>query len=100
MRGTPTYDLREIQRLIAAGPENCLVTHAARVGAAAIGCLEQDVLNAVLTVCPKHFYKSMESEQLVGYWQDVYHLPWSSTLVYLKVQIYAGRAVIIQFKRK
>lgn len=100
MRGTPTYDLGEIQRLIAAGPGSYRITDAARIGAAGLECLEPEILDGVRSLCPEHFYKSMESEQLDGYWQDVYHLPFAGSLVYLKVQIYRSHAVIIQFKRK
>ena len=50
---------------------------------------------------PASFYKSMESEACPGLWQDVYHLVYRRTWLYIKLQMGAdGRAVVVQYKQK
>lgn len=39
---------------------------------------------ALATLRPEHFYKTMESEQRSGVWQDVYHLPHNGLILYVK----------------
>ena len=100
-RGTPTYDLERIQQLVGQGLVSYRVTAAARYGAAELGLSEDELVEIVLSLTPSHFYKSMESEQLPGLWQDVYHFPHGAAVLYVKLQIDPlGRAVIIQCKEK
>jgi hypothetical protein len=59
------------------------------------------IIAVVLSLEPQDFYKTMESEQRPGLWQDVYHKRYGVNDLYIKLQIDAdGRAVIIQFKRR
>jgi motility quorum-sensing regulator/GCU-specific mRNA interferase toxin len=34
---------------------------------------------------PKHFYKSMPSNQKPQYWEDVYHVPHNGKVLYIKL---------------
>ncbi|HEU0300660.1 MAG TPA: type II toxin-antitoxin system MqsR family toxin [Longimicrobium sp.] len=100
-RGTPTYDLHELQRLIGQGPISATITSVATDGATALKLDIADIVDAVLALDSRHFYKSMESEYRPGLWQDVYHLEYRGTWMYIKLQLGVdGRAVVIQFKAK
>ena len=100
-RGKPAYDLHEIQRLIGQGPISSSITRAAKRGAALLGLGDEDIVSAVLELTPMHFYKSMESEQQPGLWQDVYHLDFRGAHLYIKLQIGAdGRGVVVQYKAR
>jgi motility quorum-sensing regulator / GCU-specific mRNA interferase toxin len=100
-RGQPTYDLQELQRLIGQGPISSVITQAARDGAFSARMTEDDLVDAVLTLTSADFYKSMESVERPGLWQDVYHLDSHGTWLYIKLQLLRdGRAVVVQFKKK
>lgn len=59
------------------------------------------LVGAVLELTPRDFYKSMESEQLPGLWQDVYHTVYRGLRLYIKIQIGAdGRGVVVQYKAR
>ena len=98
---TPAYDLEEVQRLVGQGAISRRITKAAVDGAVEVGLSEEGLVAAVLSLTPAHFYKSMEAEQRPGLWQDVYHLPHGTMMLYLKLQIgHDGRAVVVQCKRR
>jgi motility quorum-sensing regulator/GCU-specific mRNA interferase toxin len=100
-RGKPTYDLHEIQRLIGQGPISSSITRTAKRGAALLDLGDDDIVDAVLALAPMHFYKSMESEQRPGLWQDVYHTVYQGLRLYIKLQIGAdGRGVVVQYKAR
>jgi motility quorum-sensing regulator/GCU-specific mRNA interferase toxin len=98
---TPTYDLQQVQQLIGQGELSRVISHAAAEAADKLDFSREDVVEAVLSLAPGDFYKSMEAERLPGLWQDVYHLRYRGIDLYIKLQIDTkGRAVVIQFKRK
>lgn len=100
-RGEPTYDLRHLQQLIGQGTVSSWTTITAERGAVDLGLQRNDIIEAVLELLPQHFYKSMESGQCPGLWQDVYHLDRNGVALYIKLQLSAdGRAVVVQFKRR
>ncbi|HEX5869823.1 MAG TPA: type II toxin-antitoxin system MqsR family toxin [Longimicrobium sp.] len=100
-RGEPTYDLQQLQQLIGQGLASSSITKAAEAGAAECEWQRDDIVEAVLQLTEKHFYKSMESEKIRGLWQDVYHLQFRGEMLYIKLQLGAdGRAFVVQFKRK
>jgi hypothetical protein len=100
-RREPTYDLHELQRLIGQGPVSSRVTNTAETGAAELNLEPEAIREAVLELQPGHFYKSMESDVIPGLWQDVYHMEFRGTWLYIKLQLGVdGRAIVIQFKRK
>jgi hypothetical protein len=100
-RGQPTYDLQELQRLVGQGLISSLITRVATDSAAEIGLDEESVVDAVLLLESEYFYKSMEAEKCPGLWQDVYHLRYRGTWLYIKLQMLPdGRAAVVQFKKK
>jgi hypothetical protein len=100
-RGQPTYDLHELQRLIGQGPISSVITAAARDGAFSARLTEDELVDAVLALGSANFYKTMESVERPGLWQDVYHLDYCGKWLYIKLQLLPdGRAVIVQFKQK
>jgi hypothetical protein len=97
----PTYDLQEVQRLVGQGELSRAISASALLGAEALRFSREEIVEAVLSLGPGDFYKSMESERFPGLWQDVYHLWFEGVPLYIKLQVDAkGRAVVIQFKRK
>lgn len=100
-RGKPAYDLQEIQRLIGQGSISSWFTGTAKRGAALLGLGDDNITEAVLELTPRHFYKSMESEQCPGLWQDVYHLDYRGVPLYIKLQMSVdGRGIVVQFKAR
>jgi hypothetical protein len=100
-RGEPTYDLQELQRLIGQGPISSVITMAARDGASAACMTDTELVDAVLALQSTDFYKTMESVERPGLWQDVYHLEYQGTWLYIKLQaLRDGRAVVVQFKKR
>ncbi len=101
MRGTPTYDLHLLQHLVGQGELSRAVTESARAGAIAMGWNVPEIIEAVLELDSRDFYKTMEAEKCPGLWQDVYHLDFRGDALYIKLQRSPdGRAVVVQFKRK
>lgn len=100
-RGEPTYDLEQIQRLIGQGPISSWITITAEKGAALLGLQRSDIIDAVMELRTRHFYKTMASENQPGLWQDVYHVEHGEIPLYIKLQMTVdGRAVVVQFKRR
>lgn len=78
-----------------------MISDVAVAGAHELGFDREEIVEAVLSVSPSDFYKSMESERFPGLWQDVYHLSFEGADLYVKLQMDAkGRGVVIQFKRR
>lgn len=101
MPGKPTYDLHQLQQLIGQGELSSRISAAAVTGATLLNLQESDIIAAILELGPGHFYKSMESEQCPGLWQDVYHLRYRGADLYIKLQLnLVGVAVVIQFKER
>jgi hypothetical protein len=100
-RGEPAYDLRLVQLRVGQGRISSIITRAAIDAASSLHLDVDHIVEAVLALGPEHFYKSMESEACPGLWQDVYHLEYRHTWMYVKLQLLPdGRAVVVQFKRK
>jgi hypothetical protein len=101
MAGKPMYDLEKVQQLVGQGLLSSSITQAAKDGAELLGFGDEDIVQAVLELTPRHFYKSMESERLPGLWQDVYHLDYRGWPLYIKLQLNpVGRAVVVQYKAR
>jgi hypothetical protein len=100
-RGQPTYDLVDLQALVARGTPWRLITLEAHANAARLGFDEADLVEAVVGLGARDFYKSMEAEKRPGLWQDVYHGWHRGIPLYIKLQLSSDRcAVVIQFKER
>jgi hypothetical protein len=94
----PTYSLLQVKQLFQ--ENNYLITYTALQTAAAIGFLDDDILDCVVNhLDESHFYKTMPAEKLPGLMQDVYKLRYEGVRVYLKLQVNKGGcAVLVSFK--
>ncbi|MBI2340596.1 MAG: type II toxin-antitoxin system MqsR family toxin [Deltaproteobacteria bacterium] len=99
-RNQPYYSLAKIKSLIQRGLYR--ISNAAFYGARLLGLNDEEaVVNVIVKLQGKDFYKSMESHRFSGTWQDVYRPLISGRMAYVKLQISAEKeAVIIQFKAK
>jgi len=92
---TPHSRLSVVKALIKAGKVR--TTHAARVGATALGFDYPGMLEVVLELKPKDFYKSMTTHADHTIWQDVYRPSTVAGDVYLKLTI-IDDVLIVSFK--
>jgi|SRR5580704_3288346 hypothetical protein len=101
----PKYSLSEVKRLIRANAYR-LTTSAEESARVELGMRGQQVLQCVLNLKATDFFKQMPAERCPGLWQDVYRptivgpLHQGGVRVYCKVQIAAGKTVVISFKVK
>ena len=93
----PHYNLSTIQEFIK--EKKYFITGSAYTGAFALSFNEDDILNAVINLTNKNFYKSMTSYKDYKVWQDVYYLTYKSVKLYIKLQL-TDKAVVISFKKK
>lgn len=54
-----------------------------------IGLRLDDIIEVIQSIKTKYFYKSMTSHANHKLWQDVYHVPWQHSILYIKFT--AGR---------
>jgi len=92
---TPHCKLPVVKQLVEAGKVR--TTHAARVGADALGFDYADMLAVVMTLTPSDFYKSMTTHANHTIWQDVYRPSTSVGDVYLKLTV-IDDVLIVSFK--
>ncbi|MDP2265515.1 MAG: type II toxin-antitoxin system MqsR family toxin [Thiobacillus sp.] len=91
----PHCKLSVVKALIDAGKVR--TTHAARVGADALGFDYSGMLAVVLALGPADFYKSMTTHADHAIWQDVYRPNTSAGDVYLKLTV-IDDVLIVSFK--
>ena len=75
---TPTYDLESFKK------SKFDIRQSALLGAAALGFGRTEIHDAIKSMAPQHFYKSMTSYNNHRLWQDVYHVPYKGVLLYIK----------------
>ncbi len=92
---TPHCKLSIVKALAEAGKVR--TTHAARVGANALGFDYPGMLAVVMVLTPADFYKSMTTHADHRIWQDVYRPNTSAGDVYLKLTV-IDDVVIVSFK--
>lgn len=92
---TPHYKLPVVKALVEAGKVR--TTHAARVGACALGFDYPGMLVVVLELTPADFYKSMTTYADHTIWQDVYRPNTSAGDVYLKLTVIED-VLVVSFK--
>jgi motility quorum-sensing regulator/GCU-specific mRNA interferase toxin len=63
-----------------------MVTGTALKDAYELGFSSQEMVDTVQSMEPRHFYKSMTSLANSKIWQDVYHVPSSVGVLYVKFQ--------------
>ena len=92
---TPHCPLPVIKALIEAGKVR--TTHAARIGANALGFGYTEMLAVAAGLKPTDFFKSMTTHADHTIWQDVYHPSTAVGDVYLKLTV-IDDVLIVSFK--
>jgi len=92
---TPHCKLSVIKALVESG--RVRTTHAARVGASALGLGFSDILAVVRGLTPADFYKSMTTHADQTVWQDVYRPSTPDCDLYLKLTV-IDDVLIVSFK--
>jgi hypothetical protein len=97
--GVATYDLYEIQALLR-DPCKRFITRGCRKNAVSLGFSDdEDIIKRILKLTPTEIYKTMTSNRIPGLWQDVYHSPEGTIVLYIKLQkSFNGQGVVIQLK--
>ena len=96
----PTYDLDAFKQAFAS-VETLHVTGTALRTAASIGFGRVEIVATIQTMQRRQFYKSMTSYADHRSWQDVYHVPSSAGLLYVKFMADAvTEFVLMSFKEK
>ena len=95
----PTYDLASIKAEFAT-VRTLRMTLTARDSAFALGFTLQEVVEVIQSIAAVHFYKSMTSLANSRIWQDVYHVPSESVVLYVKFTIDDEGKLVIAFKEK
>ena len=94
-KSVPHCTLAVVKTLVEAGKVR--TTHAARVGATALGLELFDMLAVVMALTPADFYKSMTTHADHTVWQDVYRPRSQAGDVYLKLTV-IDDVLIVSFK--
>jgi motility quorum-sensing regulator/GCU-specific mRNA interferase toxin len=94
-KSVPHCKLAVVKTLVEAGKVR--TTHAARVGATALGLELFDMLAVVMALTPADFYKSMTTHADHTVWQDVYRPRSQAGDVYLKLTV-IDDVLIVSFK--
>lgn len=95
---TPHYHLAQIKEYVIEQGINAFTLTARRNGFA-LGLSQDELVDVVLTMLPRNFYKSMTSYNDHNLWQDVYHAPLSTGgTAYVKISDPASGHPVIQFK--
>ena len=79
----PTYDLEAFKRAFAS-VERLAVTGTALRSAAALGFGRAEMVATIQTMQRGHFYKFMTAKAAPRLWQDVYHVPSQTGVLYVK----------------
>ncbi len=101
MEKRPTYDLDRIKVLIS-DPATCIITKTGRNDAVTLGYVtEEDIVGRVHALRPSELYKTMESDNMPGLWQDVYRTddP-NGNRLYIKLQEARDKGIIVSFKKR
>jgi motility quorum-sensing regulator/GCU-specific mRNA interferase toxin len=96
----PTYDLEAFKAAFARG-DRLNVTGTALRSAAGLGFRKAEIAATIQTMRRAHFYKSVTSHGDHRQWQDVYHVPSSVGVLYVKFTAHAVTAfLLLSFKEK
>jgi motility quorum-sensing regulator/GCU-specific mRNA interferase toxin len=95
----PHYDLASIKATFAT-VDALRMTRTAHDCALALGLLLPDMVDLIQEMTRGQFYKSMTSNANAALWQDVYHVPWCDTVLYVKFTTDAEGYLVISLKEK
>lgn len=95
----PTYDLTSIKAEFAT-VGGLRMTVSARNGAFGLGLTLVGVVALIQSITRRQFYKSMTAFADHTVWQDVYHVPYDETVLYIKFTVDIEGHIIISLKEK
>ena len=96
----PTYDLEAFKAAFST-PQKLALTGTALKSAAALGFGRAEIVSTIQTIKREHFYKSMTAYVDSRFWQDVYHVPSTVGLLYVKFTADAiTEFLLLSFKEK
>lgn len=76
------------------------ITKTATTCAEALEITLMDVVGVIQSMTREQFYKSMTSDANSAIWQDVYHVPHATFVLYVKFTTDAEGYLVISFKQK
>ena len=94
----PHYALDQVKDLIRSGAFRVTRTAMATATRDFGFVAHSQLVDVVLALTVKHFYKSMTTQFDTSIWQDVYHGLIGESKAYIKLQIVNGETVVISFK--
>ncbi len=96
----PTYDLEAFKAAFSS-VERLAVTGTALRSAAALGFGRTEIVATIQAMKREHFYKSMTAYADHRLWQDVYHVPSSVGVLYVKFTAdVVTEFLLLSFKEK
>lgn len=95
----PHYALDSIKATFTS-PSKLRITVTARSTAFALGIYLDAIVALIQSITREMFLKSMTSLGDHRIWQDVYHVPYASTVLYVKFTTDAEGYLVISFKEK
>jgi len=96
----PTYDLEAFKAAFSS-VERLAVTGTALRNSAALGFGRPEIVQTIQTMKREHFYKSMTAYADHRLWQDVYHVPSSVGVLYVKFTAdVLTKFLLLSFKEK
>jgi motility quorum-sensing regulator/GCU-specific mRNA interferase toxin len=96
---TPHYALDSIKVTFTTA-SSLRMTTTARNSAFGLGLVGADVVRIIQGMTREQFFKSMTSLADHRVWQDVYHVPFESAVLYVKFTTDAQGHLVISFKEK
>ena len=96
---TPHYALDSIKATFTT-VASLRITMTARSSAFGLGLVLAAVVTIIQGMTREQFYKSMTSFADHRVWQDAYHVPFESTVLYVKFTTDAQGHLVISFKEK
>ena len=96
----PTYDIEAFKATFSS-VERLAVTGTALRSAAALGFGRTEIVATIQTMKREHFYKSMTAYADHRLWQEVYHVPSSVGVLYVKFTAdVLTKFLLLSFKEK
>lgn len=96
---TPHYELSVLQATVAEQRVNSF-TGSALKGVSELDMSVDQAVELIGYLTPVNFYKSMPSANDPDWFQDVYHLSYQDTVLYIKLTNYLHGTVVISFKER
>jgi motility quorum-sensing regulator/GCU-specific mRNA interferase toxin len=81
---TPTYDLAGFRKEFSS-VRSLRMPRTVQNATMQLGMMLEEVVQVVQSMTRGHFYKSMTSHGDYRIWQDVYHVPWGTLVLYVKL---------------